>query len=86
MTDFDSSILDDIGRPKKSTHDAGIPALTRFTDIQRRKLEWLWPGRIPMGKISVIAGDPGFGKSLLSIAMAATVTNEAKWPDCGEYG
>ena len=72
-------------RPQNTRRKAGLPALTRFTDIQRRKLEWLWPGRIPMGKISVIAGDPGFGKSLLSIAMAATVTNEAKWPDCGEY-
>ena len=63
----------------------GIPRLTRFSDIERRKLEWLWPGRIPMGKLSVIAGDPGFGKSLLTVAMASTVTNEAKWPDCGEY-
>ena len=31
------------------------------------------------------SGDPGFGKSLLTISMASTVTNEAKWPDCGEH-
>lgn len=37
-----------------------------------------------MGKLTVIAGDPGFGKSLLTVAMASTVTNEAKWPDCEE--
>lgn len=63
----------------------GIPPLTRFTDIQRTKLEWIWPGRIPTGKISVIAGEPGLGKSLVTIAIASTITNEAKWPDCGEY-
>lgn len=63
----------------------GIPTLTRFTEIERKKLEWLWSGRIPLGKLSVIAGDPGFGKSLLTISLASTLTNEAKWPDCGEY-
>ncbi len=63
----------------------GGPKLTKFSDIEERQLEWLWPGRIPMGKLTVIAGDPGFGKSLLTVAMAATVTNEVKWPDCGEY-
>ena len=64
---------------------AGVPKITRFSDIEQRNLDWLWPGRIPLGKLTVIAGDPGFGKSLLTIAIASTVTNEAKWPDCGEY-
>ena len=59
--------------------------LTCFTDIQESRLEWLWPGRIPLGKLSVIAGDPGLGKSLVTIAIAAAVTSEAKWPDCHEY-
>ena len=44
----------------------GIPKLTRFDKIKERKLEWLWPGRIPIGKLTVIAGDPGFGKSLFT--------------------
>ena len=59
--------------------------LTCFADIQESHLEWLWPGRIPLGKLSVIAGDPGLGKSLVTIAIAAAVTSEAKWPDCHEY-
>ena len=59
--------------------------LTCFADIQESRLEWLWPGRIPLGKLSVIAGDPGLGKSLVTIAIAAAVTSEAKWPDCHEY-
>ena len=72
------------GANGKGSDKNGIPRLTRFSDIERRELEWLWPGRIPMGKLTVIAGDPGFGKSLLTVAMASTVTNEAKWPDCDE--
>ena len=59
--------------------------LTCFTDIQESRLEWLWPGRIPLGKFTLLAGDPGLGKSLVTIAIAAAVTSEAKWPDCHEY-
>ncbi|MCH8074151.1 MAG: AAA family ATPase [Proteobacteria bacterium] len=62
----------------------GVPKLTRFADIEERKLEWLWPGRIPVGKLTVIAGEPGLGKSLVTIAIASAVTNQARWPDCSE--
>lgn len=62
------------------------PRLRRFSEISERELTWLWHGRIPAGKISVLAGDPGLGKSLVTIAIAAAVTREeTKWPDCGEY-
>ena len=63
----------------------GVPKLTRFVDIEERKLEWLWPGRIPIGKLTVIAGEPGLGKSLVTIAIASAITNQAKWPDCDEH-
>lgn len=57
-------------------------AFTRcFADIQPTKLRWLWPGRIPLGKVTVIAGDPGVGKSLATLDMAARVSNGALWPD-----
>ena len=29
-----------------------------------RPVEWLWPGRIPIGKVTLLVGDPGLGKSL----------------------
>ncbi len=63
----------------------GVHRLTRFEDIEERKLEWLWPGRIPIGKLTVIAGEPGLGKSLVTIAIASAITNQARWPDCDEY-
>ena len=59
--------------------------LKRYSQIEEQKLSWLWPGRIPLGKLSVLAGDPGLGKSLVTVAIAAAVTSEAKWPDCHEY-
>ena len=46
-----------------------------------KPLRWLWPGRIPLGKLALIAGDPGLGKSLLTIDLAARVSTGAAFPD-----
>jgi putative DNA primase/helicase len=53
----------------------------RLSDVVRQPLEWLWPGRIPLGKLSLLAGDPGLGKSFVSIDLAARVTRGDCWPD-----
>ena len=45
-----------------------------FSDIAPERLQWLWPGRIPLGKVTVIAGDPGLGKSLVTLDLAARVS------------
>lgn len=42
---------------------------------------WLWPGRIPAGKLTLIEGDPATAKSTLSLDIAARVTRGAPWPD-----
>jgi len=34
-------------------------------------VQWLWPGRFALGKLSLIAGEPGLGKSFLTLDMAA---------------
>lgn len=55
--------------------------LCRVCDIPAQKLRWLWPGRIPLGKLTLFAGDPGLGKSLVTLDMAARVTCGSEWPD-----
>jgi putative DNA primase/helicase len=52
-------------------------------EIKPQKIEWLWPGRIARGKHTAIAGEPGAGKSQLSIAITAAVTTGGPWP-CDE--
>jgi hypothetical protein len=37
-------------------------------------VEWLWPRRVPLHALTVLAGDPGLGKSLLTIHLAAKLT------------
>jgi KaiC/GvpD/RAD55 family RecA-like ATPase len=43
-------------------------------DVVAEQVRWLWPGRIPVGKIVTLDGDPGLGKSALGLTMAATVS------------
>jgi putative DNA primase/helicase len=52
-------------------------------DIAPEKIEWLWLGRLARGKHTCIAGEPGTGKSQLTIAIIAAVTTASAWP-CGE--
>lgn len=42
--------------------------------VQPEQVSWLWPGRIPRGKLTLLEGDPGTGKSLLTMRLAAAVT------------
>jgi putative DNA primase/helicase len=53
----------------------------RADKITPRKLRWLWPERVPLGKITIFAGIPGEGKSLATVDVAARVTTRADYPD-----
>jgi putative DNA primase/helicase len=53
----------------------------RADQITMRKLRWLWPQRVPLGKITTFAGLPGEGKSLVTLDVAARVTKGTKYPD-----
>jgi hypothetical protein len=46
----------------------------RADQIPAKPVAWLWPGRIPLGKVTEIAGPPGVNKSMLTISLAAVVT------------
>lgn len=52
-----------------------------FSDIEPVDVEWLWPTRIPAGRITLLVGLPGKGKSLVTIDAAAPVSTGMYWPD-----
>ena len=56
------------------------PLVMPMSSIKSQPLEWLWPGRYPLGKFALMIGDPGDGKSLLCIDMAASITRGNLWP------
>jgi archaellum biogenesis ATPase FlaH len=55
--------------------------LRRYSDIETESIEWLWPGRIPLGYLTIIASAPGSGKSMLHGDITARVTSGMPWPD-----
>lgn len=61
--------------------DQPVPVLTRLADVKPERVRWLWPERIPLGKMTILDGDPGLGKSLLGIDIAARVTTNNEMPD-----
>lgn len=50
-------------------------------DIAPRLVYWLWPQRLPLGKFAILAGDPGLGKSYLTLDIATRVSLGGPWPD-----
>lgn len=81
---FVQASMDDGGTATK----AG-PVLVRLSEVQPEPVTWLWPGRIARGKLTLIIGDPGQGKSFLTPDLAARVTTGRAWPDkspapCGD--
>jgi hypothetical protein len=70
--------------PAKHKADGQIeirPVFVQLADVKPEKIEWLWENRIPIGKLSLLVGDPGLGKSFLTLYMAARITTGSPWPD-----
>ena len=52
----------------------------RASEITPVAVEWLWEGRLAIGKTTLAGGDPGLGKSQLAIFIAATISTGGQWP------
>jgi hypothetical protein len=50
------------------------------TEVEPKAIAWLWPGRIPAGKLTILSGAPGVGKTFVSCSLAARVTTGENWP------
>lgn len=71
---------------KKAKTAAHKPSIYRLSDVEPELVEWLWPGRIPAGKVTIIDGDPGLGKSTLALDIAARITTGEPFPPlAGEH-
>ena len=55
--------------------------LTYYNTLSSRTVEWLWYPYIPYGKITILQGDPGEGKSTMMLQLAALITAGKAMPD-----
>ncbi len=56
-------------------------ATTCLADVVPESIEWLWPNRIPRGKLTLLVGDGGLGKSFCTLDWASRVSRGVAWPD-----
>ena len=63
---------------------AGRLRTVRLCDVSAQPVEWLWPGRIPLGQLTLLCGQTGLGKSLLSLDSAARTSRGAPFPGRNE--
>lgn len=64
-----------------TSQSRSTPMLLRMSDVQPTTVRWLWPGRIPMGRMTLLVGRPGEGKSFLTADIAARVSQGRDWTD-----
>jgi hypothetical protein len=57
-----------------------LSSLVRFADVEPEEVRWLWRGRIPFGKLTILEGDPDEGKSTLALDLAARVSSGRPMP------
>ena len=55
--------------------------LIRASDVTPEPIKWLWPNWLSEGKLHILAGSPGTGKTTIGCAFAATVSAGDPWPD-----
>jgi RecA-family ATPase len=51
-----------------------------WNTVQPKEITWLWHGKLPFGKISIISGNSGLGKTLVSLDIAARLTTGRPMP------
>src|SRR5215208_3114674 len=73
-------ILELKGWVRDQPDEESVPVGTLLADVSAETVEWLWERRIPLGKITVLDGDPDNGKSVLTTDLAARVTTGRAMP------
>jgi putative DNA primase/helicase len=55
--------------------------LLQCSTIQAKPITWLWNGYLPSGKLTLLAGAGGTGKSTIAFSFTGIVSNGGAWPD-----
>jgi hypothetical protein len=54
--------------------------IRRASNVKPGRVSWLWKGYLPYGKITILDGDPGIGKSFIALDLAARVSTGRPMP------
>ena len=56
------------------------PQIRPLAEVEERPISWLWPGHLALGRLTVVAGEPGAGASLLLLEVASRVSRGRSFP------
>jgi AAA domain-containing protein len=71
---------DDLPEPQAPSHNGSKLTLVLASTIRPEEPEWVWPGVLAKGALSIIGGDPDLGKSTVTLDLAARVSSGGRWP------
>jgi putative DNA primase/helicase len=54
--------------------------LTCLASVETVAIDWIWEAYLARGKLALLGGDPDQGKSMMTIAVAARLSNGHRWP------
>jgi RecA-family ATPase len=69
------------GRRAERGVEEGTLDIVDTDEIDSQPLNWLWFGHFAIGKIGLMGGHPGVGKSLVTIDIASRIRRGEPWPD-----
>jgi len=73
----------DIG---KATAKETRAVLIRLANVAAEPVEWLWTNRFALGKLTLVVGDVGAGKTYVMTDVIARMTRGIAWPDGSPSG
>jgi hypothetical protein len=77
------TVSQDVAAPRASK-DCDRLVFEVVQDVAAARIDWVWPNRLAARKLTLVAGDPGMGKSQMTIDVVARISTGAMWPDgCG---
>ena len=56
-----------------------------MSEVDTQTVDWLWKPYIPFGKVTIIQGNPGEGKTTLALRLCAACTNRKPFPGMPEH-
>ena len=71
----------DAGTQTSGPDDGGRVSILHGDTITPEPIRWTWRDWLARGKLHVLAGTAGTGKTTLALALAATITTGGRWPD-----
>ena len=69
-----------IGVRKPKEIPKSVPMIC-INDVEQTEVDWLWYPYIPFGKLTIVQGNPGEGKTFFAMQLAAACTNQKFLPD-----